>query len=108
MTTSCRREVGSFSPELRATQGPEEEEVGSLARAYARFAPNFGPGPVGNFAAAPPPAGPLPARAMRSLVVQRPSVSMIKSAVSPPLKFCWPVTRLPSRMAKPFHSPAWM
>src|ERR1700730_2009781 len=37
--------------------------------------------------------------------VQCPSVSMIKSAVSPPLKFCWPVTRLPSRMAKPFHSP---
>jgi hypothetical protein len=31
-----------------ATQRPEEEEVGSLARAYARFAPNFGPGLVGN------------------------------------------------------------
>jgi hypothetical protein len=40
---------GSACPELRATQGPEEEEeVGILARAYARFAPNFGPGPVGN------------------------------------------------------------
>ena len=29
-------------PDLRATQGPEEE-VGSLARACARFVPNFGP-----------------------------------------------------------------
>jgi len=29
-------------PDLRATQGPEKE-VGSLARAYARFVPNFGP-----------------------------------------------------------------
>jgi hypothetical protein len=38
----------------------------------------------------------------------RPSVSMIRSAVSPPLKFCWPVTRFPSRIAKPFQSPAWM
>src|SRR4030081_3570939 len=38
---------GSACPELRATQGAEEE-VGSLARAYARFAPNFGPELVGN------------------------------------------------------------
>src|SRR5437879_12207425 len=29
-------------PDLRASQGPEEE-VGSLARACARFPPNFGP-----------------------------------------------------------------
>ena len=29
-------------PDLRATQGPDEE-VGSLARACARFVPNFGP-----------------------------------------------------------------
>src|SRR5437660_12612216 len=29
-------------PDLRATQGPEGK-VGSLARAYARFVPNFGP-----------------------------------------------------------------
>ena len=29
-------------PDLRATQGPEEE-VGSLERACARFVPNFGP-----------------------------------------------------------------
>ena len=29
-------------PDLRATQGPEEK-VGSLARACARFVPNFGP-----------------------------------------------------------------
>src|SRR5438105_15820618 len=29
-------------PDLRATQGPEEE-VGSLARVCARFVPNFGP-----------------------------------------------------------------
>ena len=33
---------------------------------------------------------------------------MTRSAVSPPLKFCCPVIRLPSRTAKPFHSPAWM
>src|SRR6267378_6198379 len=40
---------GMACPDLRrATQGPEEEEVGSLARAYARFAPNFAPGLVGN------------------------------------------------------------
>ncbi|MEA2499968.1 MAG: hypothetical protein QOD01_79 [Actinomycetota bacterium] len=33
------------SRELRATQGPEEEEVGSLERVCTRFAPNFGQGP---------------------------------------------------------------
>ena len=32
----------AWRPFLRATQGPEEE-VGNLARACARFAPNFGP-----------------------------------------------------------------
>jgi hypothetical protein len=41
------RAAGMASRELRATQG-SEEEVGSLTRAYARFAPNFGPGPVGD------------------------------------------------------------
>ena len=38
----------------------------------------------------------------------RPSVSMTSAANSPPLKFCWPVMRLPSRTANPRHRPAWM
>lgn len=37
---------------------------------------------------------------------QRPRVSMRRLAVSVPEKFCWPVMRLPSRMAKPRQSPA--
>ena len=36
-----------------------------------------------------------------------PSASHTTFAVSAPEKFCCPVTRLPSRMAKPFHKPAW-
>jgi hypothetical protein len=43
--TGCRIRMatrGSACRELRATQG--EEEVGSLERVCARFAPNFGPG----------------------------------------------------------------
>ena len=38
----------------------------------------------------------------------RPGAVAMTSAVSPPEKFCWPVIRLPSRMAKLFHRPAWM
>ena len=38
--------------------------------------------------------------------VHRPNVSTIKFAVSLPEKFCWPVIRLPSRIAKPRQRPA--
>src|SRR5205807_3517530 len=49
---------GTACPDLRATQGPEEE-VGSLARPCALFAPNFGPrffnlgGPLGGISRRP-------------------------------------------------------
>lgn len=38
--------------------------------------------------------------------IQRPRLSMIKRAVSPPEKFCWPVMRFPSRTAKLRQRPA--
>jgi hypothetical protein len=36
-----------------------------------------------------------------------PSARTTSSAVSVPEKFCWPVTRLPSRTANPRHIPPW-
>src|SRR6266853_1291046 len=47
---------GMASRELRATQGPEEE-VGSLERACARFAPNLGLGLAGGRSGSRTPAG---------------------------------------------------
>jgi hypothetical protein len=38
----------------------------------------------------------------------RPTASRITRATSAPEKFCWPVTRLPSRTANGLKSPAWM
>lgn len=37
-----------------------------------------------------------------------PSARTSTSAVSRPEKFCWPVMRLPSRVAKLRHKPAWI
>jgi len=54
----------------------------------------------------PPTGSERPAGA--PVVAQRPTASRMRRAVSAPEKFCWPVTRLPSRMAKERNAPAWM
>jgi hypothetical protein len=57
------------------------------------------------------PSGCVSGRGSRAWIIghvaQPPKASQTARAVSPPEKFCWPVTRLPSRTANARHSPAW-